>query len=1369
MPTVLHRVRHVTRKLGRHAAVAVGRSAALARRPASRSAVAFIGSRAFSAALMLAQLGVVAALFDTAAAATFFVLWTLVWASSVWLRFGVDQVIPRKAAHARITGDLAGLAGARGVTARTAPVLAVALPLLVALTVGSAPAERTLLVAGLCFAAAAAWGAIVLLAALLRGFAAVGRSGAVQGVLPSAALLAASIIAPQISDGWIGLLAASTVALWVALVAAVAVTARAIGRPAIGSMLFARGPADAEQLPAGLLTVLSEVGLALPLLLGSAVGLADAELSALYAAGRVAGVFSWTAGAVAAVATPRLAMAIARRAAVAPLLRRSTIAAAATSLPLAAVGILLPSQLLGAMSHEFAPYGALLVILVAGRLVDACTGPLSEALIVGGRVRLELANLCVFVATVTAACLVLEPAYGVEGLAAAIALGTVACSLPRVVQVRRALRTTWRSDETVAAIQTGRPAAVGPPAAAAGEPHRSAAPVVDCRTVVTLAVVALCALLHGTVAGGLLDYGSQPGLLLLVVATTLVTLAVATVEARRRSGGVWTAVVVSPLAGALLAWTALFAWRPLSLWLWPSDTTLALTAIGYTPQDLTRAAAIGGLGCALWTLGYLALMGRARSADLPMAPAADRLTRAAMWKGIALIGFGSALVALLFAREGGFAVLTSAPGQLHNGGSGSGYAVLGAWIVQGVALRGLVGVLSGDGPRARWLLALGTVVAVLLSVAMQARGLLFLGVVAAGVIVLCLRTPSRRAVALTALLAVVALPASVFAQQIRSYSQRSSPEEAVELALKTPPGTFMISDLSVFDNLVALDKLVPESVDRLGGSTVAAVPSAFVPRAVWPEKPLPLDQQVTEVLYPGVPAGGSPVGMQGELLWNFGLAGVALGGLVIGALMGLLARARRRIRGAGAYALYGVAIASVVAPLTRAFAPMATNTAMALLGVLLVAAALGPLPRRAWTAALARARALADAAPVIPSSGGRHVRAVDGLRALAALLVVFAHVGGFAVAPDRAPFGDLASALAHFAVTIFFTVSAFVLYRPFIAARAAGAPEPALGRFLIRRLVRILPAYWLLLTILALFGGAPGALSQDWWRYYFLLQIYTPDPLLAQGGIGPAWTLAVEVTFYLLLVGVAVLMRRRWLAASTPAARWRGELLMPCAFFALGAIPWILALDDPGLYHVRTTLAGTVGWFAAGMACAVLSVRAEHGIRPAWPVRALRDHPALCWAVGAATIAWLATIPRFPAPGGPLVTLTPLDGTVIVLAGVLAAMLCCAPILLGGGPSGRIVRMLSSRPVVWLGITCYGTYLIHHGLITLLIVPWHGIDDPMLKTFVGFAIIYPLAVAVGAASWYLVERPLIRAVGRALRKRMRRAEIGPGAPVRSPA
>ena len=85
-------------------------------------------------------------------------------------------------------------------------------------------------------------------------------------------------------------------------------------------------------------------------------------------------------------------------------------------------------------------------------------------------------------------------------------------------------------------------------------------------------------------------------------------------------------------------------------------------------------------------------------------------------------------------------------------------------------------------------------------------------------------------------MACVAIPLGVFAQQVRSYSQSASVGEAIRMTLDTPPSTFQISDLSVFDNLVALQELVPGDVPRLHGSTLAAIPTAFVPRALWPEK-----------------------------------------------------------------------------------------------------------------------------------------------------------------------------------------------------------------------------------------------------------------------------------------------------------------------------------------------------------------------------------------------------------------------------------------------------------------------------------------------------------------------------------------------------
>jgi peptidoglycan/LPS O-acetylase OafA/YrhL len=268
----------------------------------------------------------------------------------------------------------------------------------------------------------------------------------------------------------------------------------------------------------------------------------------------------------------------------------------------------------------------------------------------------------------------------------------------------------------------------------------------------------------------------------------------------------------------------------------------------------------------------------------------------------------------------------------------------------------------------------------------------------------------------------------------------------------------------------------------------------------------------------------------------------------------------------------------------------------------------------------------------------------------------------------------------------------------------------------------------------------------------------------------PAWTLAVDMTFYVLLAGIVLLMRRYWRATRIPAARWRGEFALPFVFFSVGTIPWIVALSDPGLAFLTTTLAGTLGWFAAGMGLAVLSVRAEHGLALPAPMRAARDHPALCWTAAAGVVAWIATTGLFPTPDHITTTLSPLESTLVVFAGVAAGMLFSAPVLLGAKPSGRILRILSSRPLVWAGLTGYGTYLIHIPLIILLVGAWDGIDAVLPKTLVALAIVYPLAVAVGGLSWYFVERPLIRAAGRALRnRRVRRSEIGPGTPVRSPA
>ena len=96
------------------------------------------------------------------------------------------------------------------------------------------------------------------------------------------------------------------------------------------------------------------------------------------------------------------------------------------------------------------------------------------------------------------------------------------------------------------------------------------------------------------------------------------------------------------------------------------------------------------------------------------------------------------------------------------------------------------------------------------------------------------------------------------------------------------------------------------------------------------------------------------------------------------------------------------------------------------------------------------------AAPAPTARAGGHLDVLDGVRALAAFAVVGTHVGfqtGRAVEGFWAPF----LARLDFGVTLFFLLSGFLLYRPFVAA-ALGEREPTpLSRYVIRRAARILP------------------------------------------------------------------------------------------------------------------------------------------------------------------------------------------------------------------------------------------------------------------------------------------------------------------------
>jgi oligosaccharide repeat unit polymerase len=421
------------------------------------------------------------------------------------------------------------------------------------------------------------------------------------------------------------------------------------------------------------------------------------------------------------------------------------------------------------------------------------------------------------------------------------------------------------------------------------------------------------------------------GVAMLVAMTCLLVLTVAIVAAaagRLLSGWRW--LLASPVAIAAATWLPLFALRPIELYFYPGEAITPMIQLGYDTGDLSRTVAIGGIGCATWSIGFLAVLASVRSGPMEVPSLAPlQLRRRAPW---IVIGLGAMLAGALFMRQGGPSALVHSAGSLHtNQGSGF-YGQFGIWMLVGTALYAFATLLQRpDDARARRVLAVSAPLAIGSTLALGSRGFIAFGLLAAGVIYLRMRAPSGRAVAITLSIAVLIAGLLEVVAIVRTNAASADLATSIERTVETPVPAFQTADLSVFDDFVAMQTVVPSSISRLDGSSLLQIPAALAPRALWPGKPEPLDNLVTEYLYPGQVA-GSPITMQGELFWNFGLAGVAIGSLLIGALMGWSVALLFR-RDVLSLLLYAVLYVSVFALLTRALGTMTANTFIALVGV----------------------------------------------------------------------------------------------------------------------------------------------------------------------------------------------------------------------------------------------------------------------------------------------------------------------------------------------------------------------------------------------------------------------------------------------------
>jgi peptidoglycan/LPS O-acetylase OafA/YrhL len=267
----------------------------------------------------------------------------------------------------------------------------------------------------------------------------------------------------------------------------------------------------------------------------------------------------------------------------------------------------------------------------------------------------------------------------------------------------------------------------------------------------------------------------------------------------------------------------------------------------------------------------------------------------------------------------------------------------------------------------------------------------------------------------------------------------------------------------------------------------------------------------------------------------------------------------------------------------------------------------------------------------------------------------------------------------------------------------------------------VLPAYYLALvgSVLLLWGAAetPGVrLPPAELLPLFLVFAQNFDAQTVMKLDPPMWTLAVEVSFYLLLPLAAIVALRLPRHRAT-------QLLVPIALLLIGVL-WNVDIAGERSIVAGKLLPAMLPYFALGMIVALaLDGRAAFGRRVAYALLlagvALIAADALWQAHGAATrsTSYAFRIWR-DLPGA--------AGFALLIA-------------VAAGSAGAGTALLRWRPLVYFGTISYGVYLWH---VPLLLVARHLGLLP-LHTLPAIAVALVLTVPVAAASWHWIEQPAV--------------------------